>query len=84
MPRLKKPGITIVWLMPIHEIGEMNRKGALGSPYSVKDYFNVNPEFGTLDDLKNFVARAHELGMYVIIGRSCITATTRTFSTARM
>jgi len=67
LPRLKQLGITIVWLMPIHEIGEMNRKGTLGSPYSVKDYFSVNGEFGTLDDLKNFVARAHELGMYVII-----------------
>jgi glycosidase len=67
LPRLKELGITIVWLMPIHEIGEMNRKGELGSPYSVRDYFSVNHEFGTLDDLKNFVARAHELGMYVII-----------------
>ena len=67
LPRLKELGITIVWLMPIHEIGEMNRKGKLGSPYSVRDYFSVNKEFGTLDDLKNFVAGAHELGMYVII-----------------
>ncbi len=56
LPRLKELGITIVWLMPIHEIGEMNRKGELGSPYSVRDYFSVNPEFGSLDDLKNFVA----------------------------
>ena len=67
LPRLKELGITIVWLMPIHEIGKENRKGTLGSPYSVKDYFSVNPEFGTLDDLKDFVARAHELGLYVII-----------------
>ena len=67
LPRLKELGITIVWLMPIHEIGAENRKGTLGSPYSVKDYYSVNPEFGTLDDLKAFVARAHELGLYVII-----------------
>ncbi len=67
LPRLKELGITIVWLMPIHEIGGENRKGTLGSPYSVKDYYSVNPEFGTLDDLKHFVARAHELGLYVII-----------------
>ena len=67
LPRLKELGITIVWLMPIHEIGKENRKGTLGSPYSVKNYYSVNPEFGTLDDLKDFVARAHELGLYVII-----------------
>lgn len=67
LPRLKALGIDIVWLMPIHEIGELNRKGTLGSPYSVKDYYSVNPEFGTLEDLKVFVARAHELGLYVII-----------------
>jgi len=67
LPRLKDLGVTIVWLMPIHEIGEKNRKGTLGSPYSVKDYYSVNPEFGTLDDFKFFVARAHELGLYVII-----------------
>jgi len=67
LPRLKELGITIVWLMPIHEIGVKNRKGTLGSPYAVKDYYSVNPEFGTFDDLKSFVARAHELGMYVIL-----------------
>ncbi len=53
--------------MPIHPIGKKNRKGTLGSPYSVQDYFAVNPEFGTFDDLKRFVDRAHELGMHVIL-----------------
>ena len=53
--------------MPIHEIGVKNRKGTLGSPYSVRDYYSVNPEFGTLDDLKHFVREAHRLGMYVIL-----------------
>jgi len=67
LPRLRELGVNIVWLMPIHEIGEQNRKGTLGSPYSVKNYYSVNPEFGTLDDLKAFVAEAHELGLYVII-----------------
>lgn len=67
LPRLKELGVNIIWLMPIHEIGEKNRKGTLGSPYSVKDYYSVNAEFGTLDDLKDFVARAHDLGLYVII-----------------
>jgi len=45
----------------------VNRKGSLGSPYSVKDYYSVNPEFGGLDDLKHFVNAAHALGMYVIL-----------------
>jgi glycosidase len=67
LPRLKGMGVDIVWLMPVHPIGEENRKGSLGSPYSVKDYRKVNPEFGTLEDLKAFVDEAHKLGMYVIL-----------------
>ena len=67
LPRIKALGADIVWLMPVHPIGENNRKGSLGSPYSVRDYLAVNPEFGSLEDLKRFVARAHELGMYVIL-----------------
>ena len=67
LPRLKELGITILWLMPVHEIGVKNRKGSLGSPYSVKNYFSVNPEFGNLDDLKHFVKQAHKFGMYVIL-----------------
>jgi glycosidase len=67
LPRLKALGITIIWLMPIHEIGQKNRKGTLGSPYAVKDYYRVNPEFGSLEDLKSFVGSAHQQGMYVIL-----------------
>lgn len=64
---LKDLGIGIVWFMPINPIGEKNRKGSLGSYYSVKDYKAVNPEFGTLDDFKETVKEIHSLGMYVII-----------------
>ncbi|RDV26060.1 alpha-amlyase [Alteromonas aestuariivivens] len=67
LPRLKKLGVDILWLMPVHPIGEKNRKGKLGSPYSVKDYYGVNPEFGNLADLKSFVNAAHSQGMYVIL-----------------
>ncbi|HEY9074981.1 MAG TPA: alpha-amylase family glycosyl hydrolase [Anaerolineaceae bacterium] len=67
LPRLKDLGVDILWLMPIHPIGVKNRKGTLGSPYSVRDYFGVNPEFGTLEDLKHFVCAAHDLGMHVIL-----------------
>jgi glycosidase len=67
LPRLKELGATILWLMPVHPIGEVNRKGSLGSPYAVKDYYGVNPELGTLDDLKRFVRAAHDLSMYVLL-----------------
>ncbi|MBB5519708.1 alpha-amylase family glycosyl hydrolase [Amphiplicatus metriothermophilus] len=67
LPRLKDLGVDIIWLMPVHPIGEVNRKGSLGSPYAVKDYYGVNPEFGTLEDLKAFIDAAHDLGMYVIL-----------------
>ncbi|MGD8276417.1 MAG: alpha-amylase family glycosyl hydrolase [Gemmatimonadota bacterium] len=67
LPRLAELGVDIIWLMPIHPIGVRNRKGTLGSPYSVRDYYGVNPEFGTLDDLKRFVAAAHDRGMHVIL-----------------
>ena len=67
LPRLKSMGVDIIWLMPIHPIGEKNKKGGLGSYYSVKDFRGVNPEFGTMQDFKNLVKKIHEMGMYVII-----------------
>ncbi|MDP8994081.1 MAG: alpha-amylase family glycosyl hydrolase [Pseudomonadota bacterium] len=67
LPRLQRLGVDILWLMPVHPIGEVNRKGTLGSPYSVRDYYGVNPEFGTRDDLRAFIGEAHRLGMRVIL-----------------
>ncbi|MEJ7665901.1 MAG: alpha-amylase family glycosyl hydrolase [Hymenobacter sp.] len=67
LPRLAKMGVVIVWLMPVHPIGEVGRKGSLGSPYAVRDYYGVNPEFGTLDDLRHLVQAAHDWGMKVIL-----------------
>ena len=67
LPRLKDMGVDILWLMPVQPIGEMNRKGSLGSYYSVKDYKAVNPEFGTMQDLQELVKEAHGMGMYVIL-----------------
>jgi len=67
LPRIKDMGIDIIWLMPIHPIGEKNRKGTLGSEYSVKDYLGVNPEYGTMDDFKALVKKIHDMGMYVIL-----------------
>ncbi len=67
LTRLKKLGVDIIWLMPIFPIGELRRKGSLGSYYSIKDYTAVNPEFGTLGDLKNFIKSAQKLGIHVIL-----------------
>ena len=67
LPRLEKMGVDIIWLMPIHPIGEKNRKGTLGSYYAVRDYRAVNPEFGDMADFKSLVNAAHHLGMKVII-----------------
>ncbi|MHC1774501.1 MAG: alpha-amylase family glycosyl hydrolase [Lentimicrobium sp.] len=67
LPRLKELGTDILWLMPIHPVGKLNRKGTLGSYYAVSDYKGVNPEYGTPGDFRNFVEKAHKLGLYVII-----------------
>ena len=67
LPRLKRLGVDILWLMPVQPIGEKNRKGALGSYYSISDYTAINPEFGTEADFKAFVVAAHRLGMKVIL-----------------
>lgn len=67
LSRLKEMGIDIIWLMPINPIGVKNRKGSLGSEYSVKDYFAVNPEFGTMADLRSLVDTIHAMGMHVIV-----------------
>lgn len=67
LPRLKNMGVDILWLMPVHPIGQKNRKGTLGSYYSVKDYYAVNPEFGTKEDFTSLVRKIHDQGMYVII-----------------
>lgn len=67
MPRLKEMGVDILWIMPIFPISEKNRKGSMGSYYAVADYRAVNPEFGTMEDLKAMVSKAHEMGMHVIL-----------------
>ncbi|MFT6866480.1 MAG: glycosidase [Cyclobacteriaceae bacterium] len=67
LPRLKELGVDVLWLMPIHPISELNRKGTLGSYYAPKDYKGVNPEFGTVEDLKTLVNKAHEMGFYLIL-----------------
>ncbi|ALO16391.1 Alpha-amylase 2 [Salinivirga cyanobacteriivorans] len=67
IPRLKELGVDILWIMPIYPIGEKNKKGPLGSYYAVKDYKDVNPEFGTKDDFKKLVKTVHDNDMMIIL-----------------
>ena len=66
LPRLKEMGVDILWFMPITPISKVDRKGVLGSYYAVADYTAVNPEFGTMEDWKALVEKAHDMGFKVI------------------
>lgn len=67
LDRIKALGTNIIYLLPIHPIGEKNRKGSLGCPYAIKDYRAVNPEYGTLEDFKKLVSAIHDKGMKCIM-----------------
>lgn len=67
LPFLKELGVDIIWLMPIHPIGEKGRKGSLGSYYAIRNYREVNPEFGTMADFERFLESAHKQGFRVIL-----------------
>ena len=67
LDELKELGVTVLWTMPIHPIGTKYRKGDFGSPYSIRDYYAVDPNYGTLADFQALVAGAHQRGMKVIM-----------------
>lgn len=67
LDELKDLGVNIIWLMPIHPIGEKFRKGTYGSPYAVRDYYAINPDYGTLQDFQRLVSEAHKRGLKVIM-----------------
>ena len=67
LPELKESGVDIIWIMPIQKIGVLERKGTLGSYYAITNYCEFNLEFGTRADFEHFLAKAHELGMKVIL-----------------
>ena len=67
LPRLKDMGVEILWMMPIHPIGIVKRKGILGSYYSIQNHKGINSEFGTEEDFKTLVIKVHALGMKIII-----------------
>ena len=67
LPRLDSLGVDMLWLMPVQPIGKKNRKGVLGSYYAVADYTAINPEYGTVADVRAFVDEAHRRRMHVIL-----------------
>ena len=67
LDELKALGVNIIWLMPINPIGQLKKKGTIGSPYAVRDYYGINPDYGTAADLKRLVNQAHQLGLKVIV-----------------
>lgn len=67
LDRLQNLGVTVLWLMPIHPIGKEKSKGTVGSPYAVKDFYSINPDYGTKTDLQKLIAEAHRRKMKVII-----------------
>lgn len=67
LPRIKAMGVDVIWFMPIHPIGEERRKGTLGCPYAIRDYREVNEEYGTREEFRMLVQYAHALGLKVMI-----------------
>ena len=55
-------GVNVIWLMPIQTNG-----GPLNSPYCISNFYEVDEEYGTLEDLRTFVAEAHSRNMAVIL-----------------
>lgn len=64
LDHIKSLGTNIIWLMPIYEQGQIN---SVGSPYCVKNYEKISPEYGSLTDLRALTDQAHALGMAVIL-----------------
>ncbi len=67
LPRLKEMGVQTLWFMPLQPIGKKNRKGTLGSYYSIQDFTGINPEFGDETSFRSLVEDAHQKGFKVII-----------------
>ena len=68
LSRLKSLGVTVVWLMPITPIGQATGiHPTVNSPYCVRDFYAINPSYGSGSDLTNLVNTVHSLGMKVIL-----------------
>jgi alpha-amylase len=67
LPRLKDMGIETLWFMPIYPIGKKNRKGTLGSYYSIQNYTALNGDYGSSRDFKLLIEDAHQLGFKIML-----------------
>ena len=67
LERIRSLGVDYIYLLPIHPVGEKNRKGDLGSPYAIQDYYAINPELGTMQDYIDLVEAIHAHGMRVMM-----------------
>jgi glycosidase len=67
LDRIQSMGVDIVYLLPFHPIGKKDRKGSIGSPYAIYDYYAIDQLYGTLDDFKRLVDAIHERGMKIMI-----------------
>ena len=67
LDHIQSLGFNTLWLMPIHPVGQVNRKGTFGSPYSVQDYRKINPEFGNEQDFRVLIRECHRRGLRVIL-----------------
>ncbi len=67
LARIKDLGAMTLWFMPVHPIGTINRKGTLGSYYSITDYRGINPEFGTAADFKRLIEKAQGMGFRIVM-----------------
>lgn len=67
VPRIAAMGFDYLYLLPIHPNSEVGRKGDLGSPYAISDYYAIDPAYGTLDDFKELIKVTHDNGMKIMI-----------------
>jgi glycosidase len=70
LDELKDLGVDVLWLMPVQPIGDKMKKGSVGSPFAVRDFYGINPDYGTTNDFKRLIDEAHSRGMKVIMGIS--------------
>lgn len=67
LERIQNMGFDYIYLLPIHPIGLVGRKGSMGSPYSIQDYYAVNPDYGTMKDFDDLISKAHSLGLKIMM-----------------
>ncbi len=77
LPQVAELGVTVLYLSPVclqdddmrkeHWAPRQRKTDNPKNPYRIKDYFEVDPEYGTKEDLRAFVKEAHRLGLRVLM-----------------